>query len=381
MSATGYTTGDPQKVDVTGDSMTGNLTLTGSGTDLSVGGDLTVSGQVTNVFDVSGSLRGTYQGIPSSDVLRLISSTLSTGVLSGGDLSPNADPTKVDITAMTGWIVDYNSSGVISSTNPKLTHVTLADQTGLTVTVGTPTGVAWWLVDDTGTLSQQATIPTPEQRRTHIVLGATAQAGGTVVTAQSLPMIQSQPGAQLIDLIEALGNFRISGAMISANGANLNINLSAGRIFARAFSQIPEYRNPHHVEVLAETPMTFRHITGLAGSAGSLVTALDVGNYDPSGLGVVTAVPGGANAAQNFRVWAFGTESAGGQILIQYGQNSYATLALAQAAIGTTAYVVNPTASSAGVLLGWISVIRTATNLSDTSQAIFVPTAGKFSTP
>jgi hypothetical protein len=363
-------------VHASGGTMTGDLVLSGSGTDLTVGGDLSVAGDAT----VAGATTVTYQGV-TGDIMRLMTSALSTGVASGGDLSPNANPAKLDITAMTGWIIDYNSSGTLGSTNPQITYVSLPAQAALTPTVGVPTGITWWLVDSSGTLVQQTAQPTPEQRRMYVVLGATAQVGGTIVTAQSLPTIQSQPANQLLDLIEALGNFRISGAQVTANGANLSMNLSSGRLFARAFSQIPEYHNPHHAEVVAETPLTFRHLTGVVGSASALRTTLDVGNYDPSGLGVVTAVPGGANTATNFRVWAFGTETAGGQVLIQYGQSSYSTLADAQAAIGATQYVVNPTATAAGVLLGWISVTKGATDLSNATHAVFVPTAGKFSTP
>jgi hypothetical protein len=357
-------------VRTTGDTMTGDLILAG-GADLQAQDDATVSGTLT----------ATYQGV-TGDVMRLLATALSSGVTAGGDLSPNpGDPTKLDITATNGRIVDYNASGVVSATNPQLTLVFAAAQTALTPVVGVPTGVTWWMLDSTGAVLQQVAAPSPEQYRTHIVLGATAQVGGTIVTAQSLPSIQAQPTNQLNDLMLALGNFRISGGVISPNGVNLNINLSAGRLFARAFSQIPDYQNPHHAELLAETPMQFRHVTGVVGTAGALTSTLDVANYDPNGAGVVTAVGGGTNTAQNFRVWAFGTESAGTQVLVQYGQSTYATLALAQAAIGAAQYVVNPTAAAAGVLLGWISVIRTATDLSNTAQAIFVPTAGKFSTP
>lgn len=360
-------------VRASGDTMTGDLVMS-SGADILAGDDVTVDGTLTAEYD------GT--GIPASDVMRLIASAISTGITSGGDLSPNpGNPARLDITAATGWIVDYNSNGLISATNPRLTYVSLPAQTALIPTVGVPTGTTWWLCDSAGTISQQATAPTSTQRRTHLVLGATAQVGGTIVTAQSLPTIQSQPANQLGDLMDALGNFRVSGAVISPNGVNLNINLSAGRLFTRGFSQIPDYNDPHHADVLAETPMSFRHIRATAGSAGALTTVLDVANFDPNGSGVLTPVGGGAGAAQNFRVWAFGTETAGMQVLIQYGQNSYGTLALAQAAIGATQYIVNPTAQATGVLIGWISVTRTATNLSDISQAIFVPTAGKFSTP
>jgi hypothetical protein len=104
-----------------------------------------------------------------------------------------------------------------------------------------------------------------------------------------------------------------------------------------------------------------------------------VANYDPGGLGVVTPVGGGANRSTNFRVWGFASPTTGDQVTIQYGQNTYSTLALAADSIGTGSYIPNPLFVD-GALLGWISVIRSATNLSDPNQAIFTR-AGKFATP
>src|SRR3989304_1294322 len=104
MTAVGYTSGDPNKVSVTGDTMTGDLVLAGAGTDLTVGG----------------APPDTYQGV-TGDVMRLMSTALSTGLTSGGTLSINANPALIDIAAATGWIGDYNASGVIGATHTTLT--------------------------------------------------------------------------------------------------------------------------------------------------------------------------------------------------------------------------------------------------------------------
>ena len=114
MTAIGYTMGDPNKVNVTGDTMTGDLTLAGATTDLTVGGVIT----------------DTFQGV-TGDVMRFITSTLSTGITSGGSISINANPALIDIEATTGWIVDYDPTSPYSATNPQLTNVTFAGATGL----------------------------------------------------------------------------------------------------------------------------------------------------------------------------------------------------------------------------------------------------------
>jgi hypothetical protein len=113
MGAVGYTSGDPNKVDITGDTMTGDLILAGAGTDLTVGGVLT----------------DTYQGI-TGDTGRFVSTGLSTGLTSGGIITLNANPALVDIAAATGWIVDYDSTGTIGPTNPALTFVNYAGRPG-----------------------------------------------------------------------------------------------------------------------------------------------------------------------------------------------------------------------------------------------------------
>lgn len=367
MTATGYTSGDPRKVSVAGDTMTGDLTLEGATTDLDVDGNA----------EVGGVLTAEYSGV-SGDVVRLLATALSSGVSYGGEFTTNADPTKLDIAATGGWVVDYNSSAPITPTNPALTFVDIPAQVGLSLTGPPAQTTTWWLLDSAGTIVQQAANPTPEQRRTHIVLGATAQFGGVIFIDQTLPVVQSQPANQLADLMDSLGPFSKSGNVLSANGANLTINKTAGEMFARAFSQVPDYLNPHHANMPAQAPVSCRRATATA-VLPPLETLLDVANYDPGGLGVITPVGGGANTATNFRVWGFASSAPTDQMAIQYGQNTYSSLANAVARIGSGLFTPNPLFVD-GALLGWISVVRTATDLSDITQAIFTK-ASKFSTP
>lgn len=345
----------------TGDTMTGNLIINAN-------------------LQVNGSASASYQGV-SGDIMRLLSTGLSTGVVSGGEFTPNAgDPTKLDISAMTGWIVDYNPTAVPSVTNPKITYVSIPAQVALAPTVGIPTGATWWLCNSAGVISQQISRPTPTQRRNNIVLGVTAQEANIIIEDQTLPTNNSQPVQQFIDLADSLGNFNILGNTISSNGVNLTFQRSAGTVFARAFSLIPTYRDPNISSLPAQAPVNFRHITAVPGTAQPLTTILNVGSYDPGGSGVVTLVPGGVNTATNFRVWGFAANGVNDQVLVQYGQNTYSSLANAVAAIGSTNYTPAPVGLAVGIFLGWISVIKSATDLSNTSQAVFTK-ASKFATP
>ena len=342
--------------------MTGNLIINAN---LQVSGDA----------NVDGSLTAEYQGV-NGDVMRLLSTVVSTGVTSGGVLTANADPTNIDISAMAGWIVDYNSSGTIGATNPKITYVTWPGAVGVTPSF-TPT--SWFSIDPTGALIQQANRPSPTQRRQNVVLGTTAASGGVLVQINTLPAIQSQPLQQYQDLTEGLRAFNTSGNLISPNGVNLTFNKAVGTLFFRAFNQIANFADPHNQNMVVQTPAQFRPLTALPGSTGPLTSILPVGFYDPNGLGALVAVGGGANTSTNFRVWITGNANPTAQILVQYGQNTYASLATARAAIGSGSYIPNPVVAAAA-LLGWISVTRTATNLSDPTQAVFTQ-AGKFATP
>lgn len=370
MTAVGYTSGDPRKVSRTGDTMSGDLELLGAA-DLTVADDVTVGDDM----DVAGTSTVAFTGA-TLNVAQLLAIGLSTAIISGGDMTPNTDPTKIDISATTGYIVTYNSTAPLSPTNPMLTFVSAPAQIGITPAV---VPVTFFMFDNTATLIQQATVPTPTQRRTHLFVGITATVAGIIVVDQSLPVIPSQLNNQLVDLINGLGPYSTAGNVVSANGVNLTFNKTAGAMFARAFSQVPTPQDPHNASLAAQTPVQFRGITASPAFFGPLTSTLDVANYDPGGLGVITPVGGGANTTTNFRVVGFANNTIPEQILVQYGQNTYSSLANAVAALGSGAFIPNQ-ALSAGALLGWISVIRTATNLSNPAQAIFTK-ASKFATP
>lgn len=364
MGAIGYTSGDPQKVSVSGDTMTGDLILAGAGTDLTVGGDATVSGILTDGF----------QGM-TGDVMRLVSTTLSTGITSGGIITVNAgDPTKVDISATTGWVVDYNPHAAVGPVNPRLTYVTYPGQTAIALV--SPT-ITFWLIDSTGAVVQQTTPPTATQWRTHLVVGISGFVGGVIPDTTQLPTMLSQPANQLIDLFASLGAFKINGNVISPNGINLSINSTGGPVFIPGFGY-PNHLTPNNVSLAAQTPITFRRATGTA-VLPALTTLIDVANFDPNGLGVITPVGGGANTSTIFRVFAYGDPTTSDQVTVQYGQTAYASLTAAVAAVGRGGYLVNPLLQGA-VLIAYVCVTRTATNLSDPTQATIVA-ASKFPTP
>jgi hypothetical protein len=346
-----------------GDTMTGNLIINAN---LQVSGDA----------NVDGSLTAEYQGL-NGDVMRLLSTAVSTGLTSGGQITINANPALVDISAATGWVVDYNSTGTLGPANPTITYVTYPGQTGI---APLPGQVTYWLISPAGTIINQATPPTRPQTRQNIFLGATVAFGGIVVAFRNLPMVQSQPGAQLVDLMTSLGAFNVTSTAnsINPNGVNRMINTNGGDLFILSYGvNFGTYLNPHITTLAAQTPATFRYATATA-LIPPFVNNVDVANYDPNGLGVVTPVGGGANTTTIHRVYVAGAPAVNEQIIIQYGQFTYASISAAIDAIGRGIFTVNPLFT--GALTGYIVATRTAVNLSDPAQAVFIH-AGRFAAP
>lgn len=317
-------------------------------------------------------------GSPDADLFEVSASTMDTGIISGGDISVNgANPAAIDISALTGYVVDE----VTDPDSPSVTRVRAAAQTVALDGPALARTVTWWLMTSAGAVVQQASKPTNTQRRTHLVLGTTAQAAGVIFVDQSLPVIPAQPMNQLADLMDGLGPFSVTGNLITPNGANLSINQSAGTLFARAFnhfSGVTLTRDPHVNTTMAQTPAQFRYITSTGTVFGPLVSTVDVANFDSGG--VITPVGGGAGSSTIHRVWLFASNTAAAQLAIQYGQAVYSSLTAAIDAMGQSGHVVNPLILGNGALMAHIVATRTATDLSDTAQARIFQ-AGKFATP
>jgi len=303
----------------------------------------------------------------------------TSGVLTGGELNVNVgNPIAIDIGETHGIIADY----VTDPFNPEITQINLVPQTVELDAAAQLRAVTWWMTDVNGTIIQQAGRPTNAQRRTHLVLGVTAQSLGVIFACQSIPVILPQTGNQLIDLMDALGAFNIDGNRISAHTpGNLQIANTAGHIFSRGFNHFADdvlTNDPHVSASIAQDPTQHRYLLrNTTTLTGSVSNTLNVAQYDNNG--VLTNIGGGAGSSTVQRVWMFPSNTAADQIFIEYGQTVYNTLDQAAAAITLENHISNPALGTSAVLLCYIAVTRTASNLTLTSQARFVP-AAKFGT-
>lgn len=305
--------------------------------------------------------------------------SMSTGTASGGEINVNAgNPAAVDIGAIDGYVVTFDNA---TQNEPTVTRVTTSAQTVVMDAGALARTITWWVMDATGTVIQRATKPSNAERRSLLTLGVTTQEGGIILTDQTLPVFLRQPANQLVDLMDSLGPFLIQGSVITANGANLSVNQSAGTLFARAFNHFsgPVITDDPNVNtVLAQTPAQFRYITRSALVFGPLRTTLDVANYDNNG--VITSIGGGGNNSTLHRIFLFAANTANAQLVVQYGQTIYSSLSNAVNAIGSGTFVVNPLILGVGTLIAYVAVTRSATNLTDPAQAIII-TAGRFDVP
>lgn len=306
---------------------------------------------------------------------------LSTGVASGGEMSPNAlNPVAVDIGALVGYVVDVNA---LTSVEPTVIKVDTPAQTVVMDGAAQARALTWWLMDATGTVIQQAFPPDPVQRRTHLELGVSLFDVGTnsLVEVQTHQTTLGQPVGQLVDLMDSLGPFSLAGNEISPVPATLNISKSAGVIFARGLNHYAAgvlTDSPHINPSPARNPALFKRVIRVAESPlPPDTTLIDPANYDLNG--VLTPVGGGTNTATVQRVYAVPNQSPSAQMVVQYGQRTFPSLAAAVSAIGTVPFVPNP-ASGFGALVAYIAVIRAATNLADPAQATFVQPLSKLPT-
>lgn len=291
----------------------------------------------------------------------------STGLLTGGVLSIDTDPTKFDLSAGTGVVIDY-------TVNP----ATIVNVSWSAFNAQTVTGLAgqdqtYILINSSGAIVQQSSFPTPQQRRENIFVGRLSHSSRTTIgTALSQPDYIQSVASNLYDLIDALGPFNISGNVISANGANMKLNKTSGKVFTRGANYQNNAEDPHLLSQSSGTAFSFGYNTQSSSVPGS-VSDVDVTNYDVGG--VVTAIGGGTHRSTIQRVYLFPT----GQVRILYGQTAYSTFNEALEAVNSEVFIPNQILADNAILIAYIVATRTNTSLQNTSTSRIIP-AGKFGT-
>lgn len=296
----------------------------------------------------------------------------STGVLAGGELSINAgDNTKFDMAAGVYVFVDFTYDPV----SPQRTFVPKEAVTAQTVTnIGTQL-VTYIGVDVTGTIIQSETPFTDTQRRTIAQVGVLVHSNLTNLNAVNDTAASVRSGiSQLHDLITAIGPLNVTGNTVSANGANLNINKSAGSVLKLGCNFQTNPLDPHKITLAALiAPSNLRYRTSTSVETAD-TAVIDPTQYESS-PGVLTPLSSSSKySVQRLSVFTSNL------IRIQWGQHEYGSLAEAENAIPTESFAVEANIAENGIFIGYLIVRKNCTDLSDTADAKFIA-VGKFGNP
>lgn len=283
-------------------------------------------------------------------------SYLSTGLLKNGALVANGDPTKFNITAGIGIISNFDDPE-----NPISTIINFPAFTGITPTYLLTGNITYVAINSTPAVVMQATPFTEIQRRDLIELGAVIHSNLTTINV--LNTLSSPSNAvtnQLHDFMDFIGALNLTGNKYVANGANLQLNKSAGIIGKRGVNFANNWKDPHRLSQPLETVLTFRYRTQ-NGTEGSDRVNIDPALYDLNN--VLTAVPNNKFTIQTVVMFQTGLTR------ILYGQNVYDDLATAKAAVFTRSFVIEPNAKENGIIRAYIIVRNTTTSLQTVADA------------
>lgn len=283
----------------------------------------------------------------------------STGLLDGGSLAINADPSKFDVSAVVASFFDDATDPL----SPDQSVESFAGQTAVAIPgIGTRTATYVGYQQD-GTLVQSANPFTATERRTIVSLGVLVHSNLVSINAVN-PTRQMGLNAlnQVFDLMQAVGPINVTGNRYTPGGANLTLQRSAGSIFK--FGAGLTELDPHTVPVAASAvPITNLRYRTRNGEVTGDITNIIPGSYDLNG--VVTAVPTNDFTIQRIFMFSSGLQR------IQYGQATYTSLVNALDALATRQenFVVEANMVENGLLRGFLVVRNNCTNLQDAATA------------
>ena len=279
----------------------------------------------------------------------------STGVFEFSGLS-KVSSTQFSVAPVKGWIVD-------DTTNPLSPQILYVDYSGGTHTDSyvTTANETFVYLTSGGTIQQQPTILTEQQRRQNIFLGKLGHPDKTTINLVfSQPDSVLSPLGQLRDILQPIN--LINGNVYPSPNTGLTFNTSFGYLYGLGINFANNILNPNSITIPATNPCTFQYRTQTGGSITN-VTNIDPLYYDVGG--VKTALTG--TKATNQRIYLLQN----GTFRVQYGQHEYNNFADAIQALQTETFTVFPNFTNNAVLIGILTVLSTATDLNDTSKAQF----------
>ena len=285
----------------------------------------------------------------------------STGLLSGGSVTVNADDTKFDVASGTGCFVDIN--GLITNVSwPTFTAQTVA-LSGIVTYIGISSSLL---------VISQSTPWTPSQHRTIIQLGILVHTNGiNITTTNQEQQTVLQTNNQLHDFMDFIGKFNIQGNQSSPSltlPASLKFSVSSGFLCVYGSNFINDPLNPHKTATSTTDTNaggTFQY--RMRNGTSSLATLT---NIIPNILDNGTNYPATTYANNQYgisRIFRFTS----GSVRIQPPQFSYTSMDLAFAGLVSESFIVEPSIADNGILIGYLCTRGATTALNNTSDAQF----------
>jgi len=287
------------------------------------------------------------QEIPVSEAASFfVEYGMHTGVRAGLELSVNGgDNTKFDVAAGTGIFVDYDPDPANTAVFRIIRPTSELAITDPFVNTDTFTYVFLSLVGGgIGVIITRVTPPsTLDDLNDLVFLGQLRHFGGAIVTVDNNAIMAHGSSSSHIAELVFSGGIRLSGAEIFPNGANLQVNITAGILEQFGRGHTVNQNNPNEYTTSAQTPIlapTF--FKAYVDGTGELIVDNTTNTLDPSmfnedGLGTLQSVsPSNQFTVLHVRQ-AAGTEA----VLFYYGTERFSSSADALAAVEPT-FVEHP---------------------------------------
>jgi hypothetical protein len=279
----------------------------------------------------------------------------STGIRSGGLLTINADPTKFNVSAGSGWVVSHPAG--LPSVYTEVVWPAFTAQVIANLATSFATDIA---IDASGVLLQQDSY-TDVELRSVILLGGLDHSNLTsIINTFPIQKPVIAVSSNVADLAKAVGDINLEGNVFGANGVNLFINKSAGEVYSYGRNNAVAPSDPSKVTTPQQTAVSFGYVFNNGGGFGTFVapgTSINPNNYD-NGTGTLAVV--GNNNFTIQRVLFFANAN---KTFIQYGTQQYNTKNDALDAVVRAAFLPLPGIRTA-MVRGYIILKKSTTDLS-----------------
>lgn len=253
---------------------------------------------------------------------------LHTGIRTGLTITPNADNTKFDVAAGQAIIVNNDP-------DPTNTTVTVIDfpQTLAIADPNLSDALSHVYLSSTGVMSIETNPPTLSDVTQRIYLGSLLHVSSVIIDAVPNPIIAHGTSiTEMIALVQG-GGTTLSGAIVTANGANITLDISVGllRQYGRAFAV--DASRPNEVETPVQAPIpSGNFFKAFINSSGDLIqvngsNVLSPTQFNEDGLGTLETVAN--NQFTVIRVFYAGITN---DVILYFGTEEFSTIAAARAA-------------------------------------------------